>query len=99
MDFDRAFDRSSLPELDRERCWRDVWGPAGCDAVPDTLKLPLFTLALAHGVERAVRSLQYAAGVFQDGHLCQRTLLAVQTSRPDCLLFRFIAAAAVADGG
>lgn len=71
---------------------RDYWGPAGCDAVPDALRYPLLDMAVNQGVRAAIRSLQRAAGAFEDGVLGPRTLQAMQMSPPDKLVLRFAAA-------
>lgn len=68
------------------------WTPAGCDAVPDVLKFDLFDMAVNQGVPAAVKALQHAVGVTEDGALGPNTLQAVQASLPVRLLFRFDAA-------
>lgn len=68
------------------------WTPAGCDAVPDILKYDLFDMAVNQGVVAAVKALQHAAGVVEDGVLGQATLQAVAAALPVRLLFRFDAA-------
>ena len=101
MTFDEAFIRlAGNEDLDLERdkalYKRDYWGPAGCEGVPASIKFLLFDLAVTHGVETAIRALQHAAGVTQDGILGPRTLQAVQAMPADHLLFRFTAARFVA---
>jgi len=73
--------------IDRARAiyLRDYWGPAGCDAVPPSVKFDLFDMAVNAGVKAAVRCLQRAAGETDDGVLGPRTLQAVQ-SLPDARL-------------
>lgn len=71
---------------------RDYWGPAGCDAVPQILKFELFDMAVNQGVGSAVKALQHAASVFEDGKLGPNTLQAVQSAHPIRLLMRFDAA-------
>lgn len=92
MDFNSAFAAIKAPGMTPEVCRRDVWGPAGCDTVPEDLKQPLFEIAVGMGVRAAVKALQYAVGDVADGVLTQRTLRAVQSARVDCLLFRLAAA-------
>lgn len=68
---------------------RDYWGPAGCDAVPPGMKFDLLDTAYHGGVKPAVRMLQRAAGVDDDGVLGPRSLQAIQTMDPERLLARF----------
>lgn len=68
---------------------RDYWGPAGCDAVPDPLRMDLFDMAVNSGVKAAVRCLQRAAGETADGVLGPRTLQAVQSIPSTRLIARF----------
>lgn len=84
--------------LDRARFLyrRDYWGPAGCDAAPDVLKFDLFDMAVNQGVRPAIKAVQHAVGVFEDGVLGPATLQAMQSTSPQRLLFRFDAARLVA---
>ena len=68
------------------------WTPAGCDAVPDILKFDLFDMAVNQGVPAAVKALQHAVGVTEDGALGPMTIQAAQAALPVRLLFRFDAA-------
>lgn len=71
---------------------RDYWGPAGCDAVADSIKFDLFDMAVNSGVKPAVRTLQKAAGVPDrevDGVLGPRTLQAVQAMPAARMVARF----------
>lgn len=68
------------------------WTAAGCDAVPDVLKFDLFDMAVNQGVPSAVKALQHAVGVTEDGALGPATLTAVKAALPVRLLFRFDAA-------
>lgn len=56
---------------------RDFWGPAGCDTVPDAVRFDLFDMAVNSGVSQAVKTLQRAVGVDDDGKLGPITLQAV----------------------
>jgi lysozyme family protein len=75
---------------------RDYWGAAGCDAVPDMLKYPLFDAAVNQGVGRAVRMLQHAVHESEDGVLGPRTLQAIGSVDSARIAFRFMAARLVA---
>ena len=68
---------------------RDFWGPAGCDAVPDSVKFSLFDMAVNSGVKPAVRCLQKAVGVNDDGILGPVTLQAVSSMNPSKFIARF----------
>lgn len=76
-------------ERAREIYRRDYWGPAGCDAVPEAAKLPLFDAAVNSGVKQAIKLLQRAVGESPDGILGPRTLLAVQSMPAPRLVARF----------
>lgn len=75
---------------------RDYWGASGCDAVPELVKFELFDMAVNQGVKTAIKALQRAAEVADDGILGPKTLQAIQSMRADRLLFRFDAARLVA---
>lgn len=68
---------------------RDFWGPAGCDAVPAGVKFSLFDMAVNSGVRPAVRCLQKAVGVNDDGILGPVTLQAVASIHPSKFIARF----------
>lgn len=68
---------------------RDFWGPAGCDAVPDTVRFDLFDMAVNAGVGKAVRTLQTAVGETADGIIGPRTLQAIQSMPSARLVARF----------
>lgn len=67
----------------------DFWGPAGCDAVPAALRMPLFDMAVNSGVRAAVRTLQRAVGEVPDGVLGVRTLQAVGSTDARAIRARF----------
>lgn len=68
---------------------RDYWGPAGCDAVPDGVKFDLFDTAVNSGITTAIRLLQGAAGVTQDGIVGPITLQALGSMPASRLVARF----------
>jgi lysozyme family protein len=68
---------------------RDYWGPAGCDAVPASLKFDLFDTAVNAPVREAIKMLQRAVGETPDGILGPRTLQAAQSMDPERLVARF----------
>ena len=73
----------------RQIYWRDYWGPAGCERVPDAIKFDLFDMAVNSGISRAVKTLQCAAGVTQDGIIGTLTLQALLDMPPARLAARF----------
>ncbi|CAM3719610.1 glycoside hydrolase family 108 protein [Xenorhabdus thuongxuanensis] len=68
--------------------YRDFWQPAGCERVPSGISLVLFDSAVQHGVVSAIRLLQRAVGVRDDGILGNQTLGAIAATAPDYLLHR-----------
>ena len=96
----RAYPNEDIAGMTLERAeviyLRDYWGPAGCDKAPDALKFDLFDMAVNQGVGAAVRALQHAAGVAEDGIIGPITLMALQHLPPASLLFRFDAARLIA---
>lgn len=74
---------------------RDFWGPAGCDIVPDVLKYELFDFAVNTSAPghctTAIKALQRAAQVPDDGVLGPHTLMAVQSMAGDRMFRRFAA--------
>jgi lysozyme family protein len=58
---------------------RDYWGPAGCETVPECLRLHLFDAAVNSGVRGAIKMLQRAVGETEDGILGPRTLAAINS--------------------
>lgn len=68
---------------------RDYWGPAGCEAVPDALRMDLFDMAVNSGVRAAARCLQRAVGEEEDGVIGPMTLQAIQSMPAPRLLARF----------
>lgn len=69
--------------------YRDYWGPAGCDVVPDGIKFDLFDMAVNAGVKPAVKTLQRAAGETVDGVLGPRTITAATSMPAPRLIARF----------
>jgi lysozyme family protein len=67
---------------------RDYWGPVGCDAMPDEVKLHLFDLAVNSGMTAAITMLQAACGESQDGIIGPLTLQAAQSLPPLRLVAR-----------
>lgn len=73
---------------------RDYWGPACCDLVPDPVKYPLFSAAVHTSAPgkptTALRMLQRAAGVRDDGVIGPVSIMAITNMPPHRLLARFV---------
>jgi len=72
---------------------RDFWGPAGCDLVPTPLKYPLFETAVHTSAPGrptfAIKLVQRAAGVQDDGIIGPITMQAISSADPYRLTARF----------
>jgi lysozyme family protein len=89
----RSYPAEDIPSMTLERAkaiyLKDFWGPAGCDAVPDSIRFDLFDMAVNAGVMRAAKTLQAAVGETQDGIIGPRTLQAIQSTPAPRLIARF----------
>jgi len=89
----RAYSSEDIPNLTLERAkaiyLRDYWGPAGCDGLPDAMRLQVFDMAVNSGVRAAIKALQQAAGETVDGVMGARTMQALQSMPPARLVARF----------
>jgi lysozyme family protein len=89
----RAYPAEDIRNLTLERAkaiyLHDYWGPAGCDAMPDGVRLQVFDMAVNAGVRAAIKALQKAAGEHVDGVLGPLTLQAVQSMPAARLVARF----------
>jgi lysozyme family protein len=89
----RAYPNEDIKALTLDRAKaiyrRDYWGPAGCDAVPDALKFPLFDAAVNMGIKQAVKLLQRTVGAVDDGILGPQTLQAIGTMPADRAVARY----------
>jgi lysozyme family protein len=68
---------------------RDFWGRLGCDALPAGLRFHLFDAAVNSGPGNAVRWLQKAVGVAQDGDIGPATLRAANGYDAGTLVARY----------
>lgn len=68
------------------------WDAAKCDELPDELREIQFDAAVNHGVRRANKMLQEAAGVTQDGVIGDKTMAAVASMDSRLLKARYLAA-------
>ena len=70
---------------------RDFWDRAQMDALPPALAFQVFDSAVNHGIETAIRILQRAAGVADDGHIGPATMSAIATKSTTDMLMLYIA--------
>lgn len=70
---------------------RDFWDRAHADLLPPLLQFQALDFAVNCGVETAVRKLQAAAGVADDGHWGPVTAAAIKSMPAVALTFRFLA--------
>lgn len=86
-------DVSHLTTDEAEKIYRELyWIPARCDDVPELIRELHFDAAVNHGVTRASKLLQEAAGVEQDGRIGPKTLEAVGSMDQALLKARYVIA-------
>jgi len=89
----RAYPLEDIPNLTVERAkaiyFKDYWGAAGCDSVPDGIKFDLFDMAVNSGVSAAIKTLQRTVGSFPDGVIGVVTLQAINSMPATRLTARF----------
>jgi lysozyme family protein len=80
----RAYPKEDIANLTLERAkelyHRDYWLGLRADELPEWLALPLFDYAVNSGVYAAVRALQRAVGVKDDGSFGPKTLAVVKAA-------------------
>ena len=82
----------SLTEDEAIKIYFDLyWTNAKCDLLPSSVVDIHFDASVNHGVGRAAKLLQGAAGTTQDGVIGPGTLKAVAAMSPDLLRMRYIA--------
>lgn len=69
---------------------RDYWDRAQCDKLPPSVAYLLFDAAVNSGIGQAIRFLQRASGVADDGSIGPMTLAAVQRMDVETLAGRFL---------
>jgi len=78
----------TLPEV-RRLYKRDFWDRAQCDKLPPGVAFDLFDCAVNSGIGQAVRFLQRAVGVADDGNIGPITLAAVARHEPEAIQARY----------
>ena len=65
---------------------RDYWNRAQCDKLPPMLAFAVFDAAVNSGIGQAIRWLQRAVGVADDGVIGPLTLIAIQRQSDDAAI-------------
>lgn len=81
----RDLPREVAVAIYRQRYWERVQG----DKLPDAVAFQVLDAAVNHGTGNAIRWLQKAAGVAEDGSIGPVTLAAVRKADPDDLVLMF----------
>lgn len=71
---------------------RDLWEKHQLAALPEAVAFQVFDFAVNSGTETAVRKLQQAVGVADDGHVGPVTLAAIAAMSAHDVLVRYLAA-------
>ena len=91
----RSYPQLDVAALTREDAkaiyHRDFWQRGQMGQLDDAVAFQVFDAAVNHGIETAVRMLQRAAGVADDGHVGPITLAAVRAIGVDRMLMCFVA--------
>lgn len=67
------------------------WEKGGMDKFDPALAFQVFDFAVNSGIETAIRKLQKAAGVADDGHVGPLTIAAVNAKKPTSMILLFLA--------
>lgn len=90
----RAYPQVDIKNLTRDAAKaiykRDYWDRAQCDKLPPTLAYLLFDAAVNSGIGQAIRFLQRAIGVADDGVIGPLTLATIQRVDAESVCARFI---------
>jgi lysozyme family protein len=90
----RAYPNENIKDLTLERAQEiyrcDYWNRCKCDFLPDALSVAVFDFAVNSGVNRAVRLLQKALGVKQDGIMGNETIGAANRLNPSATLEKYL---------
>ena len=91
----RSYPNLDIANLTREDAkaiyLRDFWQAGAMDQFTPALAFQCFDAAVNHGMGNAVRFLQRAAGVADDGHIGPMTIAAVTSKSSVVILMLFIA--------
>lgn len=91
----RAYPNLNIKTLTRDQAvqiyWTDFWQLIKADAMPSVLAYQVLDFAVNSGISTALRKLQVALGVADDGHWGPVTQAAVIATQPAVLTFNFLA--------
>jgi lysozyme family protein len=91
----RSYPNLDIRNLTREQAQQiylvDFWQRGGMDKFADALAFQVFDAAVNHGIETAIRLLQRAADVADDGHIGSVTIAAINGKPAPVMVLRFIA--------
>lgn len=89
----RSYPHVDIAELTRDEAKeiyrRDYWQAARCDEYDAAIGFQLFDAAINSGIGNAVRFLQRAVGVADDGHVGPVTIQAINAMTPTDVLMLF----------
>lgn len=91
----RSYPNEDIKNLTREQAkviyHHDFWERINAESMPDGVAFQAFDFAVNSGIETAVRKLQAAVGVADDGHWGRTTQAAVNAMAESDVIMRFIA--------
>lgn len=91
----RSYPRVDIRNLSRDQARQiyraDFWDRGQMEQFAGAIAFQVFDAAVNHGIETAIRLLQRAAGVADDGHIGPVTLAAVKSKSVTDMLMLFIA--------
>ena len=91
----RSYPEVDIANLTREGAkaiyLRDFWQRGQMDRYDPAIAFQVFDMAVNSGIETAVRTLQRAAGVAEDGHIGPITVAAIKAKSVTDMLMLFIA--------
>lgn len=91
----RSYPRVDIKNLSRDQAKQiyktDFWDRGAMDQYDPAIAFQVFDAAVNHGIETAIRLLQRAAGVADDGHIGQVTIAAIKSKTVTDMLMLFIA--------
>ena len=91
----RSYPKLDIRALTRDQAIalyrRDFWMPIHADELPDGIGFQLLDFSVNSGSGTALRVLQRAVGVADDGHIGAVTLAAIKSIEPHDLIMRFLA--------
>lgn len=91
----RSYPQIDIANLTRDEAkeiyQRDFWLRGEMDSFDGAISFQAFDAAVNHGIETAIRLLQRAAGVADDGHIGPITIFAIKEKSVTDMLMLFIA--------